>query len=93
MTRSVYILSKADYFCVRCFANLEDFPQEYLVRRALRDSFTNSSWDMMDEVMLTTAFKLWGFGNWGQIKEYLDYNCSPFTHKEIEDHFERYYLH
>jgi hypothetical protein len=47
----------------------------------------------MDEVVLTTAFKLWGFGNWGQIKEYLDYNCSPFPLKEIEEHFEKYYLH
>ena len=64
-----------------------------MVRRALKMSFTGTKWDLMDEVVLTTAFKLWGFGNWGQIKEYLDYNCSPFPLKEIEEHFEKYYLH
>jgi hypothetical protein len=93
LTRNVFILTRSDYFCVKCFSNLDDFPPEYLVGRALRQSFTSSNWDLMDEVVLTTAFKLWGFGNWGQIKEYLDYNCSPFPLKEIEEHFERYYLH
>jgi len=37
----------------------------------------------MDEVVMTTAFKLWGFGNWSQIKEYMDYNASPFRIEEI----------
>jgi hypothetical protein len=41
----------------------------------------------MDEVVMMTAFKLWGYGNWGQIKEYLDYNLSPFLLKEVEEHF------
>lgn len=57
-----------DYYCVACFANLDDFPVEYLVRRSLRQSFTNSDWDLMDEVVLTTAIQLWGYSNWNQIK-------------------------
>jgi len=62
---------------------LEEYPQEYLTRRSLRQSFTNSCWDLMDEVVMMTAFKIWGYGNWGQIKEYLDYNLSPFLLKEV----------
>ena len=37
---------------------------------------------------MTTAFSLWGFGNWSQIKDYMDYNGSPFSLKEIQENFE-----
>jgi hypothetical protein len=46
----------------------------------------------MDEVVMTSAFKLWGFGNWSQIKEYMDYNGSAFSLQAIEKHFEQSYL-
>lgn len=45
----------------------------------------------MDEVILTTAFRLWGYSNWRQIQDFMDYNQSPFTLDEIKQHYEDYH--
>lgn len=38
---------------------------------------------MMDELSLLNGLKAWGFGNWQQIKDFMDYNGSVFTVEEI----------
>ncbi len=79
LTRSICLITKTDYYCVACFANLDEFPQEYLVRSSLKKSFNETQWDLMDEAVLAAAFRIWGYSNWAQIKEYMDYNQSPFS--------------
>ena len=68
VTRHAFAILRTEYFCIKCFSNIEDHNEEYIIRSSLRKSFTDSSWDLVDEVILNTAFKLWGFGNWSQIK-------------------------
>ncbi len=57
----------------------------------MRRTFTMSSWDLMDEVLLITAYRIWGYSNWAQIKEYMDYNHSAFPLEEIQQHYEDYH--
>ena len=45
----------------------------------------------MDEMLLITAFRTWGYSNWGQIKEFMDYNQSAFSLAEIKDHYYKYH--
>ena len=91
LARFAHVISNKDYYCVPCFANLEVYPQDYLVRMSLRESPTDSSWDLFDELVMVHAFSLWGYSNWTQIKDYMDYNGSPFSLAEIQSHFEQYY--
>jgi hypothetical protein len=45
----------------------------------------------LDEVVLTSAFKLWGYSNWNQVKEYMDYNQTPFSLEDIKSHYEQHH--
>lgn len=42
--------------------------------------------------MLLTAFQKWGFGNWGEVKDYMNFNGTKFSKDEIEDHYDRVFL-
>jgi hypothetical protein len=33
-----------------------------------------------------------GYGQWAQIKNYLDYHGHNFTSKQIEEHYNRFYM-
>lgn len=46
----------------------------------------------LDEILLLTGFQKWGFGNWGEVKDYMGYNGANFSKDELITHYDTYYL-
>ena len=44
ITLSTYLMVEGLDYCVKCFANLESFPEEYSVQNGLNYSFTDADW-------------------------------------------------
>jgi hypothetical protein len=42
-------------------------------------TLTDAEWLSLDEILLLTAFEKWGFGNWGEVKDYMSFNGAKFT--------------
>ena len=55
------------------------------MRQALNKAVDEGSpWHLMDELVLTSSLREWGFGNWPQIRENMHYNGSAFIQNSIE---------
>lgn len=73
-------ITSEDYdYCVGCFCQLDEIPEVYSVRNTLLYSLTEPNWLCLDEILLLTAFQIWGFGNWGEVKDYMNFNGSKFN--------------
>lgn len=58
---------------------------------SLKASPSGTEWDFMDEAILTHSIYNRGYSNWTQVKEFMDYNQSPFSMEEINLHYEKYH--
>lgn len=74
-----HIASEDFDYCVGCFGQLEEFPDMYTVRSTMLYSLTETDWLCLDEILLLTAFQKWGFGNWGEVKDYMNFNGTKFS--------------
>jgi hypothetical protein len=39
----------------------------------------DSGWSAVDELVMLSAFEKWGYGNWEEIKDFMNYSGINFT--------------
>ena len=55
-------------YCIGCFSQLEEFPEQYFVKHKMLSSLTEAEWTCLDELLMFSALEKWGFGNWEEVK-------------------------
>ncbi|KAJ5074862.1 transcriptional adapter 2-alpha [Anaeramoeba ignava] len=79
--------------CVDCFAkgketNTHKKNHPYLVIHGQRLRIFSNKWDVLEELLLLDAIKLYGLGNWLDIASHV----GTKTHRECEKHYTSIYL-
>lgn len=70
-------------YCVGCFSQLEEFPEQYFVRKKMLFSLSEPEWTSLDEMLMLNALEKWGFGNWEEVQDFMNYNGGKFKVREI----------
>lgn len=84
ITLLTYVVCDENDYCVKCFANLEEYPETYSISNTLNYSLTEPDWLCIDDILLLTAYQKWGFGNWDEITDFMNFNGCRFTKIELE---------
>lgn len=75
-----------------CFGKIGSMSEEYLIVMKTESPLLDLHWPAKFELGLILAIERYGFGNWCEIKDRLEYIGCKFSEEEIRNHYESLYL-